>query len=149
MDGDEMRRLVLESRESRQAKDAVAVGASGIAPEGDGKQLEGAFLLLEGIAVYAPKDLILAERCREDCVRRGNGIGGPERSEAGLAVGIQIKISIHRGDALLGALAAVPVKPLWMAVKPVSNGEPPCANAATRITTSSVRRAAVGRAHFD
>jgi hypothetical protein len=47
-------------------EDPVAVGASGIAAEGDGDQFKRAFLLLEGKAVNAPEDRIFAERCRED-----------------------------------------------------------------------------------
>jgi hypothetical protein len=42
----------------------------------------------------------------------------------------------------------VPVKRLWMALKPVSNGEF-CASAAIGVTRSRVSRAVVGRAHFD
>jgi hypothetical protein len=42
----------------------------------------------------------------------------------------------------------LPVKRLWMAVKPVSNGEF-CASAATGMRKSRVRETAVGRAHFD
>jgi len=49
----------------------------------------------------------------------------------------------------LATFAIVPVKRLWMAVKPVSNGEPPYARAATGMRKSRARIAAVGRAHFD
>src|ERR1039457_1850597 len=49
----------------------------------------------------------------------------------------------------LATFAMVPVKRLWMAVKPVSNGEPPCARAATGMRKTKTRIAAVGRAHFD
>jgi protein-L-isoaspartate O-methyltransferase len=49
----------------------------------------------------------------------------------------------------LATFAMVPVKRLWMAVKPVSNGDPPCARAATGMRKSRARTAAVGRAHFD
>jgi len=46
-----------------------------------------------------------------DCIRRGNRIGGPERREAGLSIGIQIQIEMaDRGNALLGALPAVRTK---------------------------------------
>src|SRR6202035_2076708 len=48
----------------------------------------------------------------------------------------------------LATFAIVPVKRLWIALKPVSNGEP-CANAATGRTRNRVTRVAVGRAHFD
>jgi hypothetical protein len=41
----------------------------------------------------------------------------------------------------------VPVKRLWMAVKPVSNGEF-CASAAIGVRKSSVKETAVKRAHF-
>src|SRR5208282_3489390 len=94
-------------QETRQAKDAVTVGAGGIAAKGDRKQFQGAFLLFESEAVHSPEDLVFTERCREDCIWRGNRFGGPERSEMGLAVGIQIKVQMpHRGDALFGAFAA-------------------------------------------
>jgi hypothetical protein len=42
----------------------------------------------------------------------------------------------------------VPVKRLWIAVKPVSNGDP-CANAAIGIRRNKARATAVGRAYFD
>jgi hypothetical protein len=88
-DGDGMRRIVLAIPESRQAEDRVTVRAGGISAKGNRKQFEGAFLLLESETVNAAEDLIFAERCREDCGRRGNCIGGPERSEAGLSVDIE------------------------------------------------------------
>jgi hypothetical protein len=44
----------------------------------------------------------------------------------------------------------VPVKRVWMAVNPVSNGEPPVwANAATGTRISRVSRVAFRRARFD
>src|SRR5208337_4489711 len=71
------------------------------------KQFQGAFLLFESEAVNSPEDLVLTERCREDCIWRGNRVGGPERNKASLAVCIQIKVQMaHRGDALFGAFAA-------------------------------------------
>ena len=48
----------------------------------------------------------------------------------------------------LATFAIVPVKRDWMALKPVSNGEP-CAIAAPVITISRVRRTAGGRANFE
>ena len=84
----------LQFRSPGQAEKPVAVGASGIAAEGDRKQFQRAFLLLKSEAIHAPEDLIFAERCREDCVRRWNRIRGPERSETGLAVDIQVEIRI-------------------------------------------------------
>jgi len=92
--------------------DPVAVRASGLAAEGDDEQFERAFLSLEGNAVNAPMDLILAERYREDCGRCGNCIGGPERSEAGLSVDVEIQVQmLHCGDALFGAVEAAKAKP--------------------------------------
>ena len=89
-----IRGIVLAIEESGQAENPVAVGTSGIAAKGNGKQFQGAFLLFESEAVNSPKDLVFTERCREDCIRRGNRIGGPERSEAGLSIGIQIQIEM-------------------------------------------------------
>src|ERR1700722_2457669 len=48
----------------------------------------------------------------------------------------------------LATFSMVPVKRLWIAVKPVSNGEP-CAKAAIGIRKNKARATAVGRAHFD
>src|ERR1700734_1012435 len=81
-------RIVLAIQESRQSEDAVAVGTSGIAAKGNGKQLQGAFLLFESESVNSPEDLVFTERCREDFIRRGNRIGGPERIEAALSIAI-------------------------------------------------------------
>src|ERR1700682_3189978 len=73
-DGDGIRRIVLAIPQSR-------FPAGGISAKGNRKQFEGAFLLLESETVNAAEDLILAERCREDCSRRGNCVGSPERNE--------------------------------------------------------------------
>jgi hypothetical protein len=103
----QIRWIVLAIQESRQAEDAVAVCAGGIAAKGNREQFQGAFLLFESKAVNPPEDLVLTERSREDCVRWGNRIGSPERSEMGLPVGIQVEIQMpHCGDALFGAFAA-------------------------------------------
>src|SRR5258706_14209484 len=48
----------------------------------------------------------------------------------------------------LATFAIVPVKRLWMAVKPVSNGEP-CASATAGMTRRSVTTTAGERAHLD
>jgi hypothetical protein len=48
----------------------------------------------------------------------------------------------------LATFAIVPVKRLWIALKPVSNGEP-CAIATIGTRKSSARITAVGRTHFD
>ncbi len=110
-DRDGIRRIVLAIQESGEAENPVAVGASGIAAKGNGKQFQRAFLLFESEAFNSPEDLILTERCREDRIRRGNRIRGPERSEAGLAIGVQIQIQMpDRGDALFGAFAAARAK---------------------------------------
>ena len=67
--------------------------------------------MLESETVNAEEDLIFAERCREDSRRRGNCIGVPERSEAGLAVDIEIQLHMpHRGDATFGVFASVRAK---------------------------------------
>jgi len=107
-DGDGIRRIVLAIPESRQAEDPVAVRAIGSAYDGDGEQFEGAFLPPESETVNAAEDLIFTEQCREDCGRRGNCIGGPERSEAGLSVDIEVSAQMPpRGDAIFGAFASV------------------------------------------
>jgi hypothetical protein len=85
-----MRGIALAIPESRQAEDPFAVPGGGISAKGNRKQFEGAFLPPESEPVNAAEDLIFAERCREDCGRRGNYIGSPERSEAGLSVDIEI-----------------------------------------------------------
>ena len=89
-DGDGIRQIVPAIPESRQAEDPVAVHASGISAKGNRKQFEGAFLSLESETVNVAEELIFAERCGEDCGRRRNCIGGPERSEAGLSVDVEI-----------------------------------------------------------
>src|SRR5258707_13625093 len=48
----------------------------------------------------------------------------------------------------LATFAIVPVKRLWIALKPVSNGEP-CAIAATGMTRSRTRTVVVVGANFD
>src|SRR5208283_5981973 len=93
-DGDGIRRIVLAIHESRQAENPVTVRASGIPAKGNRKQFQGAFVLFKSEAVNSPKDLILAERCREDSIRRGNRIRGAERSEAVLSVGVEIKVQM-------------------------------------------------------
>src|SRR5713101_8168652 len=81
--GDRIRRIVLAIPESR-------LHAGAISAKGNRKQFEGVFLQLESETVNTAEDLIFAERCREDCGRRGNCSGSPERSEAGLSVDIEI-----------------------------------------------------------
>ena len=67
--------------------------------------------MFESEAVNSPKDLVFTERCREDCIRRGNRIGGPERSEASLSIGIQIQIEMaYCNDGFFGTFAAVRAK---------------------------------------
>jgi hypothetical protein len=81
---------LLQFRNPGKAEDPFAVPGGGISAKGNRKQFEGAFLPPESETVNAAEDLIFAERCREDCGRRGNYIGSPERSEAGLSVDIEI-----------------------------------------------------------
>jgi hypothetical protein len=59
-DGNAVGRRILLIQESGDAEDAVAIGASEIAAEGNGEELEGRFLLLEIEAIDAPKRLVLA-----------------------------------------------------------------------------------------
>ncbi len=75
--------------------------ASGIAAEGDGEQLESAFLRGEVEAFDAPKHLVLTLRCREDCRGNRHGIRRPERSEPGVSVRVDVYIEVaNRCDAL-------------------------------------------------
>src|SRR4029077_8508116 len=112
--GDGIRRIVLAIQESGKAENPIAVRAGGIAAKGNRKQFQRAFLLFKSEAVNSPEDLVLTERCREDCIRRGNRIRGAERSEAGLAIGVQIKVQMpDRGDTLFGAFAAGTAKGGW------------------------------------
>src|SRR5208282_5665174 len=65
----------------------------------------------ESKAIHAPENLVLAKRCGEDRIRRGNRIRGAERSEAGLAIGVEIKVEMpDRGDALFGTFVATRTK---------------------------------------
>src|SRR5258708_40325497 len=93
-DCDRIRGIVLAIQESRQAKDAVTVGAGGIAAKADRKQFQGAFLLFESEAVHSPEDLVFTERCREDCIWRRNRFGGPEQSEARVSLRVHITSQI-------------------------------------------------------
>ena len=87
-----VRRIVLTVLKSGETENTVAVSASGVSTEGDGEQLQGVFPLVEVEAIDAPEHLILAERCREDCSRRRDGIGGSERSEPAVAIRVDIYI---------------------------------------------------------
>ena len=102
-----MRGRILPVKETGYAQHTVSVGASGIAAEGLGDQLQRLFLTLEVEAGDSPERLIFARRSRDDCSWRRNQIGRPQRSESGVAVLINIYIDVADGcDALLGALAA-------------------------------------------
>jgi hypothetical protein len=106
-----IRGIVLAIEESGQTENPVTVGTSGVAAKGNGKQFQGAFLLFESESVNSPKDLVFTERCREDCIRRGYRIGGPERSEVGLSIGIQIQIEMaYCNDGFFCAFAALRAK---------------------------------------
>ena len=69
--------------ESRDAKNPVAVGASRIAAEGDGEQLERDFLMLEVEAFDAPEDLVLPGEVERIAV--GVGTASDARSAASRA----------------------------------------------------------------
>ena len=106
-----MRRVVLAIKESGQAENPIAVRAGGIAAKGNGKQFQGAFLLLESETFHSPENLVLTEGCREDDIRRWNRIGRPERRDAVLSIGIQIQIEMaYCNDAFFGTFAAVRAK---------------------------------------
>ncbi len=87
-----MRGQILAIQESGDAEDAVAVGASGIAAEGDSEQLERGLLTFGVEAIDALEHLVLIGRCRQN--RRGwrNGIGRPERSDAGRPIRVDVYI---------------------------------------------------------
>jgi hypothetical protein len=58
-DHDTVGRIVLAIKVSGQTENSVAVGANGIAAEGDGEQLERLFLTRKVEAINPPKHLIL------------------------------------------------------------------------------------------
>src|SRR5713101_4056338 len=106
-----MRRIVLATQVTRRAGDPAEVGADGISAEGDAEQFKCAFLPLEWRAINPPSDLVLAEGCRDDRSRREKCLGGPERSEASVAVGIQIMVQmLYISDTSFGAFAAAGAK---------------------------------------
>jgi hypothetical protein len=70
-DRDGMRRRILLVEKSGNAQHPVPVGASGIAAEGLGDQLECLFLPLEVEAGDSPERLVFAGRSRDDRGRRG------------------------------------------------------------------------------
>jgi hypothetical protein len=84
----------LQLRNPGKRRTRFAVRAGGIAAKGNGKQFQGAFLLFESETFHSPENLVFAEGCREDDIRRWNRIGRPERKEAGLSIGIQIQIEM-------------------------------------------------------
>src|SRR5208337_4587397 len=96
-DCDRMRRRILPVEETGDAQHPVTVGASGIAAEGLGDQLERLFLALEVEASDSPESLVFARRSRDDSGRRGNQIGCPQSSEPGVAVFINIYIDVAYG----------------------------------------------------
>jgi len=80
----------------------------------------------------------------------GNAGSGGDTGERLLRAGFTVgeAVAPMTMATRLATFAMVPVKRAWMALKPVSNGEP-CAIAATGTTRSKVRTAAAGRAHFN
>jgi hypothetical protein len=66
VNGDNMRESILAILETRYPDNTAAVGASGIAAEGDGKNFQGTFLPFEIEAINPPQHLILARRSREN-----------------------------------------------------------------------------------
>jgi hypothetical protein len=91
-DRDRVSGRILAVQETGNAKHPVAVRARGIAPEGNGEQLQRGFLLLEVEAIDAPRHLVLAGRCTQNCGGSGHGIGCPERSDSGISVHVDIYI---------------------------------------------------------
>ena len=83
---------VLAIHKSRHTEDTVTVGTGEIAAEGNGEQLEGAFLPLEVEAFDALKHLIFVGRCGQDRGRWRDSIGGPERSDSGFSIGVDVYI---------------------------------------------------------
>src|ERR1700733_13637770 len=106
-DRDAVRWIILAIQETGQPENAVAVGASGIAAEGDGEQLEGAFLRSEVEAFDSPKYLILSGGCGENDARSRHGIGDAEHGESCISVRVDIYIKMaNRCDAFLSAFTA-------------------------------------------
>ena len=91
-DRDRMRGRILPVEETGNAQHSVSVRASGIATEGLGDQFERLFLTLEVEASDSPERLVFAGRSRDDRGRRGNQIGRPQRSEAGVAILVDLCI---------------------------------------------------------
>jgi hypothetical protein len=110
-DRDRMGGRILSIQESGDAKHPVAVRASGIAAEGNGEQLEDSFLPPKVEAIDMPKHLILTRRCGQNCGGSRDGIGGPERSDSGRPVHVDIYIEMtDAGEAFFGAFAAARAK---------------------------------------
>src|SRR5712692_10225748 len=103
--------MVFATQVTRRAGDPADVGADGISTEDDAEQLKCAFLPLEWRAINPPSNLVLAGRYRGDPSRREKCLGGPERSEVSVAVGLQITVQMpYLSDASFGAFAAAGAK---------------------------------------
>jgi hypothetical protein len=109
-DRDEVRGIVLAVAESGHTENPVAVGASGVATEGDGEQLERVLLLVEVEAFDPPKHLILAgdvERITVGTARHPTP--GAQRFGSPIYVDVDIEMANFR-DAVLRPLAAARAK---------------------------------------
>ena len=77
----------------------------------DAEQFKCTFLPRERRAINPPSDPVLAGRCRDDRSRPEKRRGGPERSEASFAIGIQITVQMpYLRDASFGAFATAGAK---------------------------------------
>jgi hypothetical protein len=103
--------IVFAVAESGHSENSVSVGASGVATEGDGKQLQRAFLLVEVEAFDPPKHLILVRRCREDHGRNRYVFRLPKRSDSVLTIYVDVDVEMTNfRDAVLRPLAAAGAK---------------------------------------
>ena len=92
IDRDAVGGIVLPIEETGDAQDAVAIGAGGVAAEGNGEQLERLFLPRKVEPFDAPKYLILTGRRGENRGRWRHQFRCPERSETGIPVCIYIEV---------------------------------------------------------
>jgi len=103
--------IVLAIQEAGDAENPVAVGAGGIATEGNGEQLERLFLTRKVESIDHPEHLVFARRGEEDDTRHWHGIRCAKRREPGVAVGVDVYIEMaDKCDAVFRPLPAAGAK---------------------------------------
>jgi hypothetical protein len=78
--------------EPRDANDTVAIGASRIAAEGEGEQLEHLFLTGKVETFDAPEHLTLSRRSGKNCRWRGDFIASPQGGDSRVSIHVDIYI---------------------------------------------------------